>query len=44
MVEIQGSQIVVGVGKWEWFEFWKKQDWWAVWLGFFILLLGVVTI
>ena len=41
MAEKNGSQIVVDVGKWEWSEMWKKEDWWAVWLGFFILLMGV---
>lgn len=44
MEEIQGSQIAVGVGKQEWFAFWKKEDWWAAWLGLFILRLGVITI
>jgi len=33
---------VVDVGKWEWSELIKKEDWWAVWLGFFILLMGVI--
>ena len=42
MAEKTDSQIVVDVGKWEWSELWKKEDWWAVWLGFFILLLGVI--
>jgi len=44
MKETQGSQTVVVVGKWEWSEFRKKEDWWVVWLGFFILRLGVITI
>jgi len=42
MGEKTESQVVVDVGKWEWSELWKKEDWWAVWLGFFILLMGVV--
>lgn len=42
MAEQKGSQVVVDVGKWEWSEMWKKEDWWAVWLGFFILLTGVI--
>ncbi|THB72073.1 MAG: putative sulfate exporter family transporter [Desulfobulbaceae bacterium] len=42
MAEENGGQIVQDVGKWEWSEMWKKEDWWAVWLGFFILLMGVV--
>jgi uncharacterized membrane protein YadS len=41
MAEKSDSQIVVDVGKWEWSELLKKEDWWAVWLGFFILLMGV---
>ena len=36
------DEIVKDVGKWEWSEMWKKEDWWAIWLGFFLLLLGVV--
>jgi uncharacterized membrane protein YadS len=34
------GQIVKDIGKWEWSELWKKEDWWAIWLGFFILLAG----
>lgn len=36
------SQIVEDVGKWEWSEMWKKEDWWAIWLGFIILIAGAV--
>lgn len=36
------SKIVVDVGKWEWSELIKKEDWWAIWLGFFLLLAGAV--
>ncbi len=42
MAEGSSSDIVRDVGKWEWSELWTKEDWWAVWLGFFILLLGIV--
>lgn len=42
MAEDSGSQVVEDVGKWEWSELWKKEDWWAVWLGFFILLAGII--
>ena len=42
MGEKPESQVVVDVGKWEWSELIKKEDWWAVWLGFFILLMGVL--
>lgn len=38
----QDGQIVDDVGKWEWSELWKKEDWWAIWLGFFILFMGVI--
>ena len=29
------------MGKWEWSELLKKEDWWAVWLGFFLLVAGM---
>ncbi|MEK6195757.1 MAG: YeiH family protein, partial [Deltaproteobacteria bacterium] len=41
MAENSGNDIVVDVGKWEWSEFWKKEDWWAIWLGFIILFAGM---
>ncbi|MGI9537660.1 MAG: YeiH family protein [Desulfocapsaceae bacterium] len=41
MGEKSSGQVVVDVGKWQWSEMWKKEDWWAIWLGFFILLMGV---
>ncbi len=42
MAEGEGSGVVNEVGKWEWSELWTKEDWWAVWLGFGILLLGII--
>ena len=42
MAETSGQEIVKDVGKWEWSEMWKKEDWWAVWLGFAILLAGIL--
>jgi uncharacterized membrane protein YadS len=36
------SDIVQDVGKWEWSEMWKKEDWWAIWLGFIILIAGMI--
>lgn len=36
------TEVVQDIGKWEWKELWTKEDWWAIWLGFFILLLGIV--
>ncbi|SDB61900.1 conserved hypothetical integral membrane protein [Desulfonatronum thiosulfatophilum] len=38
----QQSDIVVDRGKWEWSELWKKEDWWAIWLGFIILAVGLL--
>ena len=42
MAENGGSDVIRDVGKWEWSELIRKEDWWAVWLGVFILLLGIV--
>ncbi len=42
MAEGSKSEVVKDVGKWEWSELWKKEDWWSIWLGFFILCLGIV--
>ncbi len=36
------SEVVKDVGKWEWSELIRKEDWWAVWLGFALLLAGVL--
>jgi uncharacterized integral membrane protein (TIGR00698 family) len=38
----QESDIVVDRGKWEWSELWRKEDWWAIWLGFVILITGLL--
>jgi len=35
------SSIVADQGKWEWSEMWKKEDWWAIWIGFFILIASM---
>lgn len=40
MGEKPDSQIVVDESKWEWSELIRKEDWWAVWLGFFLLIMG----
>ncbi len=37
------SQIVKNVGRWEWSEMWKTEDWWAIWLAFAILVVGVIA-
>ena len=36
------DEIVKDVGRWEWSEMWKKEDWWAIWLGFALLILGAI--
>lgn len=38
----ESGQIVVDVGKWEWSELIRKEDWWAIWLGFFLLFAGAL--
>ena len=37
----EGSGIVVDQGRWEWSEMWKKEDWWAIWIGFFLLITAM---
>ena len=37
----EGNGIVVDQGKWEWSEMWKKEDWWAIWIGFFLLVAAM---
>ncbi len=38
----QQSDVVVDKGKWEWSELYKKEDWLAIWLGFIILIAGII--
>ncbi len=42
MAEEKGDDFVQDAGKWDWSELWKKEDWWAVWLGFALLILGMI--
>jgi uncharacterized integral membrane protein (TIGR00698 family) len=42
MAATEKSEIVVDRGKWEWSELWKKEDWWAIWLGFLVLIVGLI--
>ncbi len=37
----EGNGIVVDQGRWEWSEMWKKEDWWAIWIGFFLLVTAM---
>ena len=36
------EEVVVQGSKWEWSEMWKKEDWWAIWLGAIILVVGLM--
>lgn len=40
--QAQQSDVVIDRGKWEWSELYKKEDWWAIWLGFAILIAGLI--
>lgn len=42
MAQQNQADIVTDVGKWEWSELLKKEDWWAVWLGFTLLVAGMI--
>ena len=37
----ESNGIVVDQGRWEWSEMWKKEDWWAIWIGFFLLVAAM---
>ena len=40
---IQSStEIVRDVGGSAWSDFWKKEDYWAIWMGFAILIVGIL--
>ena len=43
MAQKTDQDVVKDVGRWEWSELWKKEDWWAIWLGFLILLAGIIV-
>ena len=36
------SDLVKDVGGWQWSELVRKEDWWAVWLGFALLIAGML--
>lgn len=38
----QSEEVVVQRATWEWSEMWKKEDWWAIWLGAIILIVGLI--
>lgn len=39
----QDSNVVVDSHKVSWSDLWKQEDYWAIWLGFAILLLGFIV-
>ncbi len=38
-----GDDVVIDVAKSQLSDLWKKEDYWAIWLGFFLLLLGLIV-
>lgn len=41
MTDGNGSDVVRDCQTWQWSDLWTKEDWWAIWLGFFILVVGM---
>lgn len=41
MTDGNGSDVVRDCQTWQWSEMWTKEDWWAIWLGFIILAVGM---
>jgi uncharacterized integral membrane protein (TIGR00698 family) len=39
--EPQQPEVVADRGRWDWSELYRKEDWWAIWLGFGILAVGL---
>ena len=33
-----------GNGKTDWSNLWKNEDWWACWIGWFILIIGIIGV
>lgn len=38
----QKSEVVVDSESGQWSDLWKKEDYWAIWLGFLILIVGLI--
>ncbi len=38
----QDEEVVTDFGKSQWSDLWKKEDYWAIWLGFIILIMGAI--
>lgn len=41
MATNQSSDIVIDQAKGSLSDLWKKEDYWAIWLGFILLIIGV---
>jgi hypothetical protein len=39
---IYPEKVVIDQQKWEWSQMWKKEDWWAIWLGFLLIIAGML--
>lgn len=40
----ENGTIVVDRAKSQWSDLWKKEDYWAIWIGFFILAVAMFTV
>lgn len=38
----QNTEVVVDEGKSSWSDLWKTEDYWAIWLGFALLIIGAI--
>lgn len=36
----QSNEVVVDRAKSQWSDLWKKEDYWAIWIGFFFLIVA----
>ena len=42
MAEAENQQVVTDRASGSFSDLWKKEDYWAIWLGFFILIIGMI--
>ena len=40
----QSSDVVIDRGKSQWSDLWKKEDYWAIWIGFFCMLVAICLV
>ena len=43
-VNLQVQEEQVTTEKFQWSDLWKKEDWLAVWIGFFIIAVGAAAV